>query len=400
MFGLMFVSTQVLQSVLDHDPLGAGVRLLPLPAMVLVFSQLSIRVAARTGTRAIVTAGLVITASGLAAGAIIDADSGYGLLAVALTLTGIGMGATMAPAVESLMSTVPPTRAGVASAVNDTTRLTAAAIGVAVVGTLVSSSFRTSLTGVAGLLTTDQLDQARTSLFGAVSVADQLDAPTASQIVSTARQGFVEGASLGLAVAATVAALGALVAWRFLPAKAPDRPLPETPVPSVRPPANSTSSPSAGSNRPSSPARAPCQAKARRMRGCTSTPISHLPFETCAPALSASSSPGSTELDATSSKCTPRATRRNRSSAFSALGHRTGRTPSACTPSASVPSSELGSKSGHSRLSTALQSSTSNRSSNATRRQDSCIVRADAGKRVVTAHGAVARPKTPTMEAE
>jgi MFS transporter, DHA2 family, multidrug resistance protein len=218
-FGLMFVSTQVLQSVLDHDPLAAGVRLLPLPAMVLVFSQISIRVAARAGTRAVVTAGLVITASGLAAGATIDAESGYGVLAVALTLTGIGMGSTMAPAVESLMTTVPPARAGVASAVNDTTRLSAAAIGVAVVGSLVSSSYRTSLTDVAGLLTTEQLDQARTSLAGAVSVAAQVDAPTATQIVATAREGFVEGASIGLAIAATVAALGAFVAWKFLPAK-------------------------------------------------------------------------------------------------------------------------------------------------------------------------------------
>ena len=64
-----------------------------------------------------VRVGLVITASGLAAGATIDADSGYGVLAVALTLTGIGMGSTVAPTVESLMSTVPPTRAGVTSAV-------------------------------------------------------------------------------------------------------------------------------------------------------------------------------------------------------------------------------------------------------------------------------------------
>ena len=219
-FGLMFVSTQVLQSVLDHDPLGAGVRLLPLPGMVLLFSQISIRVAARAGTRAVVTAGLVITAGGLAAGATLDADSGYGMLAVALTLTGIGMGSTMAPAVESLMSTVPPARAGVASAVNDSTRLTAAAIGVAVVGSVVSSSYQASLTDVASLLTADQLERARTSLAGALSVAAQLDAPRAGQIVATVRQGFIEGASIGLAIAATVAALGALVAWRFLPAKA------------------------------------------------------------------------------------------------------------------------------------------------------------------------------------
>ncbi len=372
MFGLMFVSTQLLQSVLGYDTLGAGVRLLPLPGMVLVFSQISIRVAARAGTRAVVTAGLVITASGLAAGATIDAHSGYGVLAVALTLTGIGMGSTMAPAVESLMSTVPPTRAGVASAVNDTTRLAAAAIGVAVVGSVVASSYRTSLTDVAGLLTTEQLDQARTSLAGAVSVAAQLDAPTASQIVASARQGFVEGASIGLAIAAIVAALGALVAWRFLPAKA-GRPssaedggvVSATPGELQLQPIGRVESPLIDR------ARAPCQGeKARRTRGSASTPTSHLPFETCVPELRSSSSLGSTALDATSSKCTPRATRRIPSSAFSALGPPIGQTPSVCTPSASVPSTELGSKSGHSRPSTALRSSTSNRCSNATGRQD------------------------------
>jgi EmrB/QacA subfamily drug resistance transporter len=220
MFGLLFVSTQVLQSVLDHDPLAAGVRLLPLPAMVLVFSQISVRVAGRAGTRVVVTAGLVITAGGLAAGATIDVDSGYAVLAIALTLTGIGMGCTMAPAVESLMSTVPPARVGVASAVNDSTRLTAAAIGVAVVGSVMSSSYRSSLNELAGLLTPDQLAQARTSLAGALSVAADYDAPAASGITATARQGFVEGASIGMAIAAIVAGLGALVAWRFLPANA------------------------------------------------------------------------------------------------------------------------------------------------------------------------------------
>jgi hypothetical protein len=118
LFGLMFVSTQTLQSVLGYDTLGAGLRLVPLPAMFVVFAQISVRVAARAGTKRV---------------------SGYGVLAVALSLTGIGMGCTMAPAIESIMGSVPRQRAGVASAVNDTTRLTAGAIGVAVVGSVLSS---------------------------------------------------------------------------------------------------------------------------------------------------------------------------------------------------------------------------------------------------------------------
>jgi EmrB/QacA subfamily drug resistance transporter len=125
LFGLMFVSTQTLQSVLGYDTLGAGLRLVPLPAMFVVFAQISVWVAARAGTKRVVAAGLVIAATGLGVGASFDAGSGYGVLAVALSLTGIGMGCTMAPAIESIMGSVPRQRAGVASAVNDTTRLTA-----------------------------------------------------------------------------------------------------------------------------------------------------------------------------------------------------------------------------------------------------------------------------------
>jgi hypothetical protein len=124
LFGLMFVSTQTLQSVLGYDTLGAGLRLVPLPVMFIVFAQISVRDAARVGTRLVVTAGLVIAATGLG-GATFDAGSGYSVLAVALGLTGIGMGCTMAPAIESIMGSVPRQRAGVASALNDTTRLTA-----------------------------------------------------------------------------------------------------------------------------------------------------------------------------------------------------------------------------------------------------------------------------------
>jgi hypothetical protein len=218
MFGLMFVSTQVLQSVLGYDTFGAGLRLVPLPLMVVVFAQVSVRAASRVGTRAVVTAGLVIVTSGLAVGSTIETGSGYGVLAIALTLTGIGVGCTLAPAVGSLMSSVPPTRAAVASAVNDTARLSAAAIGVAVVGSIVSSTYRASVRDAAALLTPDQLGHASTSITNAVSVAGQLEGSAGTEVLAIARQGFVDGVGGGLLVAAIVSAFGALVAWRFLPA--------------------------------------------------------------------------------------------------------------------------------------------------------------------------------------
>jgi EmrB/QacA subfamily drug resistance transporter len=220
LFGLMFVSTQTLQSVLGYDTLGAGLRLVPLPALFVVFAQISVHVAARVGTRRVVIAGLVIAATGLGVGATFDADSGYGVLAVALGFTGIGMGCTMAPAIESIMGSVPRQRAGVASAVNDTARLTAGAIGVAVVGSVLSSAYRGAFTGTAatGPLPPEAVEEAQASIVNAVAVAHRLGAPSGEQLLAVARRGFIDGATTGLLIAAVVAALGAIAVWRFLPA--------------------------------------------------------------------------------------------------------------------------------------------------------------------------------------
>jgi EmrB/QacA subfamily drug resistance transporter len=229
LFGLMFVSTQMLQSVLGYDTLGAGLRLVPLPAMFVLFAQLSVRVAARFGTKRVVTAGLLIAATGLGVGATFD-GSGYGVLAVALSLTGVGMGCTMAPAIESIMGSVPRQRAGVASAVNDTTRLTAGAIGVAVVGSVLSSGYRGAFTATAaGSLPPDLVDKAEASIANAATVAHRLGGTEGERLLEVARQGFTDGASTGLLIASVVATLGAIAAWRFLPSSAPATPRPTTP---------------------------------------------------------------------------------------------------------------------------------------------------------------------------
>jgi EmrB/QacA subfamily drug resistance transporter len=220
LFGLMFISTQALQSVMGYDSFAAGLRLLPLPATFVVSAQLSVRLAGRVGTRPVVTAGLAIAAIGLAAGATLDAGSGYGVLALALSLTGIGMGCTMAPATESIMGSVPRHRAAVASAVNDTTRLTAGAIGVAVIGSLLSAAYHQEFAGPAiATLPADAVAHAETSIANAATVAHQTSGATGDQILALATQGFLNGARTGLLVAAGVAVLGAIVAWRYLPAR-------------------------------------------------------------------------------------------------------------------------------------------------------------------------------------
>jgi EmrB/QacA subfamily drug resistance transporter len=187
LFGFLFLSTQYLQFVLGYSPSAAGVRVLPYAGAMIVFAPLSATLVGRFGTKRIATLGMLLFATGLAVAATITTGSGYGRLAVAFLFMGAGMGLAGAPATESIMGSLPPERANIGSAVNDTTRELAGALGVAVVGSILAS------------------------LYGE-------GAP-----IGAAREAFVHAMSRASIVVAVVAALGALIAWRSLPARGRER---------------------------------------------------------------------------------------------------------------------------------------------------------------------------------
>jgi hypothetical protein len=132
------------------------------------------------------------------------------------------------------MGSVPPQRAAVASAVNDASRLTAGAIGVAVVGSLLSAAYDREFAG-RGLATlpADAAAHSETSIANAAAVAHHTGGTTGDQILAIATRGFLNGASTGLLVAAGVATLGAVVAWRYLPPRM--TPTPANPTAATRP---------------------------------------------------------------------------------------------------------------------------------------------------------------------
>lgn len=217
MFSLLFVSTQTLQSVLGYNTLAAGVRLLPLPIGFLVFAQVAARVEHRAGARTVVAIGLVIAAAGLGVGAMFGANSGYPLLAAALGLTGIGMGLVMAPSTESIMGSVPSHKTGVAAAVNDTTRLTAGAVGIAVIGSIISKTYRTAFDTSTVDLPAESIDLARISINNAHQVATAIGGSDGNQLAAIATNGFIDGSRIGLGTAAIVAAVGAAIVWHRFP---------------------------------------------------------------------------------------------------------------------------------------------------------------------------------------
>ena len=214
LFGFLFLATQYLQFVLGYSPSAAGVRVLPYAGAMILFAPLSSRLVLRHGTRRVATTGMVLFSAGLAVAATVTTGTGYGRLAVALVLMGAGMGLAGAPATESIMGALPPERANVGSAVNDTTRELGGALGVAIVGSIMSSLYATRLSDtLPDGVPAPVADAARDSLGAAVQAGAAVAGP--------AREAFVHAMSQASIVVAVVAAFGALVAWRHLPARSP-----------------------------------------------------------------------------------------------------------------------------------------------------------------------------------
>jgi len=217
MFGTIFMLTQYLQFVLGFSPLEAGFRVMPIATMI-VAAPLSARFTERFGTKRVVTTGLVIVAVAMSILASITVDSGYGQVALALAVLGAGMGTAMAPATDSIMGSLPLAKAGVGSAMNDTTRMIGGALGVAILGSILASSYASAMAPVVSLLPPAAAEVAGDSVGGAAAVAAQLGA-AAAPLMDAAGAAYIGGMQIAVWVAAGVALLGAVVTGLFLPAR-------------------------------------------------------------------------------------------------------------------------------------------------------------------------------------
>ena len=222
MFGSIFLLTQYFQFVLAYTPLQTGVRMLPFALTMMVVAPTSSRVVERIGTKVTVTAGMSLVTVGLLSMAMLQVDSSYVQVAVRLMVMAAGMGLTMAPATESVMGSLPLGKAGVGSAVNDTTRQVGGALGVAIIGSVLASVYGGRvgdfLTGVGA--PEAAIEGAASSLGGAEIVAGQAPAAQGAELMRVANQAFVDAMHVGVIVAASATAVGAVMAFIFLPAQA------------------------------------------------------------------------------------------------------------------------------------------------------------------------------------
>lgn len=222
LFGSLFLMTQYWQLVHGYSPLEAGIRLLPQAATMMIVAPISARLVERVGTKRVVLSGLTLIIVGLSLLSTIQPDTAYVVAISYIVVMAGGMGMTMAPATESVMGSLPKEKAGVGSAINDTTRQVGGAMGVAIIGSAVSSAYAgriSSLTGELGLDATSS-SIAQSSLGGAQRVGASLGG-SGVEFITGANQAFVDAMSIGLRVSVGVVAVAAIMAWRFLPAHAP-----------------------------------------------------------------------------------------------------------------------------------------------------------------------------------
>jgi EmrB/QacA subfamily drug resistance transporter len=256
LFGFIFLITQYFQFIRGYDPLSTGVRMLPVAVSVGVGSIAGTQLAVRAGTKLIVTTGLVAMAGfyGWIA-ASISATLAYGIIAAQMVLYGLGLGLTSAPATESIMGAIPRAKAGVGSAINDSTRLIGGTLGVAVIGSVYASVYASRLTATIPAAVPAAVAAIAHQSVGAASVAAGTITALGHPALGLALQhastnAFLRGLTIGALVAGSVAASGAVLAALFLPAQ------PATPTPRQTETAEQARD-SQSLTRPSTPATSP-----------------------------------------------------------------------------------------------------------------------------------------------
>lgn len=228
LFGFTFLVTQYFQFVRGYEPLESGLRTLPFAIGAGVTAPIAARAALRWGTTRVVALGLLNMSIGFFIMSRVGADTAYwGPIVIAMLFMANGLSLVTSPSTEAVMGSLPRSKAGVGSAVNDISREVGGTLGVAVTGSVFLSLYSPRLAelfrGVPGLadsLPDSALAQAEDSVGAAYAVSQQAPPAARTQALDAVSEAFMHGFGMACLVTSVVALVGSLLALRFLPARA------------------------------------------------------------------------------------------------------------------------------------------------------------------------------------
>jgi EmrB/QacA subfamily drug resistance transporter len=217
-FGFLFLALPYLQLVMDYSPLQAAGALVPMALVVIPLSRKAPAIAARVGVRVAGATGLSLMALGFIVLSTLEVGSSYAHFVAGLLPFGAGMALAGAPATTAIVASLPRSKQGVASAVNDVSRELGGALGIAVLGSLMNSVYRAEMADSTASLPAGAGEKAQGSLAAAQQIGEQLG-PQGHQLVLHAQTAFLHGFTRGLIGGAALLLLGAL----FVAVRAPGR---------------------------------------------------------------------------------------------------------------------------------------------------------------------------------
>ncbi|MFI5767396.1 MFS transporter [Streptomyces sp. NPDC051658] len=218
LMGVTFFSAFYMQSVRGWSALQAGLMLLPLAATQIIFAPRARLFVDRFGARATCTVGMLLVAVGLAAFALFDGTTPVWVLCLLFFVQGTGMAHVMTPVTVSVMQALPREKAGSGSAVNNTFRQVGGALGVAVLGSVLSTVYRGDIEGHLGAVPAGARAAAGESIEATLGIADRMG-PAGAPLVASANDAFLKAMHVTAVGSATIALVGALVVALFLPGK-------------------------------------------------------------------------------------------------------------------------------------------------------------------------------------
>jgi EmrB/QacA subfamily drug resistance transporter len=219
LFGVMFILTPYIQIVLGNDAQATGIKLLPLIGGVIGGAAIGNVVAARLGARVAVSAGLAVAAAALVGFSRVSADSGYGLVAAAMAVLGVGIGIALPTSLDVILGTIPPTQTGAGSALTRALQQIAATFGVAILGSILNSAYQAQIAPHLAALPSVARDVALGSLAGAHAVATHLPASIRIAVVGAANQAYAHGMTEVMLVSAGLVLATAIAIAVFLPSR-------------------------------------------------------------------------------------------------------------------------------------------------------------------------------------
>ena len=218
MMGAMFFLVFYLQLVRGHSPLQAGALMLPFAAAQLIFSPLSQRMTARFGARRTATVSLLVMAAGLASYTLLGEQTPVPVILALFFTQGAAMANLMPPATTAIMESLPREKAGAGSAMSNTVRQIGGAMGVAVLGSLLSATYRDEIAPALTALPEPLRHAAGESLAATTAVAQGLGSRGAA-LIGPANAAFLQGMHVTALACSAIALLGVLVVLKWLPGR-------------------------------------------------------------------------------------------------------------------------------------------------------------------------------------